>query len=398
MAKQRIVIVGGGFAGVKAALELGGDQRFAVTLISDRPDFEYHPSLYHTATGGVTAESSIPLQTILAGKPVTIMLDTATTLDRAQHIVSTTHGLHAEYDVLIVALGMVTNYFGIKGLEEFSYGMKSIAEVRELKAHIHKELTDDKAPDPNYVIVGGGPTGIELAGALPGYLRRVMQNHDIAPRPLSIDLIEAAPTLMPRLPAAVGQKIAKRLNKLGISLYLGKAVKGETATTLMVDDKPLATKTVIWTAGVTNNPFFKANSFKLTDKGKVEIDAYLQAEPNIYVLGDNANTEFSGMAQTALRDAKSVADNVRRALDKQPMVAYQPKKPVYVTPVGPHWAALYWHNFQLYGWAGSLMRSAANWVGYHDLEPWWPASKEWMTEFESQEECPTCAKAMTASE
>lgn len=393
MAKQRIVIVGGGFAGVKAALELGGDQRFVVTLISDRPDFEYHPSLYHTATGGATAESSIPLQTILAGKPVVIMLDSAATLDRTTHTVSTTKGLRAEYDILIVALGMVTNYFGINGLAEFSYGMKSIGEVRELKAHIHKELTDDKAPDPNYVIVGGGPTGIELAGALPAYLRRVMKNHSVSGRPLNIDLIEAAPTLMPRLPAAVGQKISKRLTKLGINVYLGKAVQGETADSLMVDGKPLATKTVIWTAGVTNNPFFKANNFKLTDKGKVEVDAYLQSEPNIYVLGDNANTEFSGMAQTALRDAKFVTDNVRRAMDGKQVVAYVPKKPVYVTPVGPHWAALYWRNIKLYGWPGSLMRSAANWVGYHDLEPWWPASKEWLTEFESQEECPTCAKS-----
>src|SRR5579863_105189 len=108
MAKQRVVIVGGGFAGVKAALLLGGDERFTVTLINDKPDFEYHPSLYHTATGGVAAESSIPLQTILAGKPVTIMLDNATSLDRQQRLVSTAKGLKANYDILIVALGMVT--------------------------------------------------------------------------------------------------------------------------------------------------------------------------------------------------------------------------------------------------------------------------------------------------
>jgi len=393
MAKKKVVIVGGGFAGVKAALELCADDRFAVTLISKQPDFQYYPSLYHTATGGTPAESSIPLETIFSGKDLTIMLDEATTLDRQKTLIKTKHGLKAEYDVLILALGVVTNYFGIKGLEEFSFGMKSIAEIRELKAHIHKQLTNDKAPDPNYVIVGGGPTGIELAGALPAYLKQVMLNHGVKHRALHIDLVEAAPNLMPRLPKDVGRAIAKRLRQLGIRLYLGKAVQGETANTLMVDSKPLSTHTVIWTAGITNHPFFNANGFALTDKGKVVVDKHLQAEPHIYVLGDNADTMYSGMAQTALRDALFVTGNLTLAANNKKMLPYRPVKPVHVTPAGPHWAALYWRGIRLYGWMGSALRSAANWIAYHDVEPWWPATQEWLTAFDTQEDCPVCVKA-----
>ena len=392
MAKQKVVVVGGGFGGVKAALELCGHEEFDVTLISNRPDFQYYPSLYHTATGGAVAESSIPLEKIFAGHTITIVLDTATKINRKKRTVSTQHHHTAEYDVLILALGVVTNYFGIKGLQEFSYGIKSLAEIQKLKAHIHNELTDEHTPDPNYVIVGGGPTGIELAGALPEYLRKVMKNHGIKHHALHIDLVEAAPRLMPRMPKDISAAIAKRLRRLGIRLYLGTAVQGETADALMIDNKPLATHTVIWTAGVTNHPFFKDNDFTLTDKGKVVVDKYLQAEPDIYVLGDNADTEFSGMAQTALRDAIFVARNIKRAAKGEKPEAYKPKQPIYVTPAGPHWAALYWHNIRLYGWLGATLRSAADWVGYHDLEPFWGASKQWLTEFEKQEDCPVCAK------
>jgi NADH dehydrogenase len=275
--------------------------------------------------------------------------------------------------------------------------MKSLAEIRELKAHIHQELRDDHAPDPNYVIVGGGPTGIELAGALPEYLRHVMTKHGIKHRALHIDLVEMAPHLMPRLPKDVGQSIANRLRSLGVRLYLGKAVQGETADALMIEGQPLETQTVIWTAGVTNHPFFHKNGFTLTDKGKVTVDQFLQAEPDIFVLGDNADTPYSGMAQTALYDAVFAAHNLIRVADGGGMRRYHAVEPVYVTPTGPHWAALYWRKIRVYGRLGSWLRSMANWVAYHDFEPWWRASKEWLTEFETEEDCPVCAKAKSTS-
>ncbi len=321
----------------------------------------------------------------------------ATELDRKQRLVKTAEGRSYQYDRLILSLGSVTNYFGIEGLAEYSYGTKSLKEVEELKAHLHRQLEDMHKPDLNYVIVGGGPTGIELAGALPHYLRKIMRAHHVRSRKFHIDLVEAAPRLVPRLPVSMSLAIARRLKRLGVALYIGKTVQGETADSLMVDGKSIQSHTVIWTAGMTNHPFFRDNKFELTPKGKVVVDHYLQAAKNIYVIGDNADTPFSGMAQTALHDAKFVAGNLIRHASSEAQAAYKPKKPIYVTPAGPHWAAVWWGRMRIYGRLGWMLRGFADLAGYHDLEPWWKAGEQWMSELATEESCPVCAGAYLKS-
>ncbi|HSW85837.1 MAG TPA: FAD-dependent oxidoreductase [Candidatus Saccharimonadales bacterium] len=390
---HHVLIVGGGFGGVKAALELADDSRFAVTLISDSTDMRYYPTLYHTATGSKGSNSSIPLHKIFENKPVRLIQATATTLDRKAKIINTKDGQKIEYDNLIMALGVVTNYFGIKGLSEYSYSVKSQAEVKRLKTHLHKQLTDEHQPDPHYIIVGGGPTGIELAGALPQYLKYITKNHGLARRRLHIDLIEAMPKLLPSLPKDVSRGVRRQLKRLGIRLYLGSAVQGETADELTVNGAPIRSHTVIWTAGVTNHPFFAANNFVLTARGKVAVDTYLLAENNIFVIGDNANTPFSGMAQTALRDGSFVANNLRRGASGKNFKSYIAKKPVSVIPAGPHWAAVIWGRFRVNGWLGYLLREAADVIGFHDFEPWPAAIKQFVTEFTVEDDCDICAIA-----
>ena len=389
--KKRVLVVGGGFGGIKAALALESAERFAITLLSNSPNFQYNPSLYHTATGGLAVQSNIPLSRIFEGKSVTLEQGEALQLDREAKAVKTSDGRTFPYDILVLALGMTTNYFGIKGLAEHSYGIKSVHEAERFKAHLHQQLIDEGKPDLNYIIVGGGPTGIELAGALPGYLRRIMQAHNVKHRAVHISLVEAAPHLVPRMPKRMGKAIERQLRRLGIKLHLGKAVQGETADALMVDGKPLPSHTVVWTAGQANAPFFKANSFTLTERGKVAVNEYLQAEPDIYVIGDNNNTMYSGMAQTALYDGNFVAKNLIRASEHKQPYPYKPKKPIYVLPAGPRWAAVLWGKVQLYGWLGWVLRSLADLRGFTDVEPWWRATEQWMTEFGGQEDCPVCA-------
>ena len=388
-----MLVVGGGFGGVKAALELSKHHNIDTTLLSDETNFSYHPTLFHTATGGSAAQSSIPLQDIFEGKSVVLVKGRAVSVDRKKQAVITEDGQSYPYDKLIISLGSVTNYFGIKGLAEYSYGTKSLREVQALKAHLHQQLIDEKRPDLNYVIVGGGPTGIELAGAMPAYLKKIMKAHHVRHRTVHVDLVEAAPRLMPRMPESMSYAIARRLRRLGVRLYLGKAVQGETADALMVGGKPIQSHTVIWTAGMTNHPFLKDNNFTLNPHGKVVVDKYLQAEKNIYVIADNADTPYSGMAQTALHDAKFVAGNIARHAAGEAQEVYQPKKPIYVTPAGPRWAAVLWGPVKLYGWIGYMLRSFADLAGYHDLEPWWRAGKQWITEFDEEESCAICAKA-----
>ncbi|MDB5169621.1 MAG: hypothetical protein JWN82_17 [Candidatus Saccharibacteria bacterium] len=394
MKKERVLIVGGGFGGVKAALELCDDNRFDVTLLSDDHNFRYYPTLYHAATGGKRANAIIPLATFFAKRSVTLVTGTATTLDRKAKTITTSQGEVHDYDTLILALGVVTNYFGIPGLAEFSYGIKSAEQVERFKAHLHQQLVDDHKPDLNYVIVGGGPTGIELAGALPQYLKQLMRSHGIQHRQVHIDLVEAAPRLMPKAPRDVARVLSRRLRRLGVRLHVGKVVQGQTANRLTVSGKPIQSHTVIWTAGVTNNPFFSDNGFVLTKRGKVATDIYLQAEDNIFVLGDNANTPHSGLAQTAVTDGKFVADNLKRRIHGRSYKSYAAEEPWNVIPVGKHWAFASRGSFRTYGILGWFLREAADLVAFHDYEPWQAAGKQWLTEFGSEESCQICQTAI----
>lgn len=389
--KQRVLIVGGGFAGVKAALELCEDDRFDVTLLSDDRELRYYPTLFHTATGGKRSNSSIPFETIFNKKIVNIVNGEAVSLDRKDKSITAADGVKYRFDTLILALGVVTNYFGIPGLDEYSYSIKTQAEVARFKAHLHQQLIDDRKPDLRYVIVGAGPTGIELAGSLPQYLRQIIKKHGLPRRKIHIDLVEACPRLLPRSSKATSRAVRRQLRRLKIKLYLNSVVKGQTADELNVGGRPIRSHTVVWTAGVTNHPFFAANHFALMGRGKVAVDVYLQTDPDVFVLGDNANTPYSGLAQTALRDGEFVANNLKRRASGKDFKSYNPKKPVSVIPAGPHWAAVDWGKFRFHGFVGYLIRQAAEFVGFHDLEPWRGAAKQWYTGFSYDDDCEVCS-------
>lgn len=389
--KHKVLVVGGGFGGVKAALELCEDPHFHVTLISDDSELRYYPTLYHTATGGKRVNSSISYSLIFAKKTIEIVTATATTLDRKNRTLVTSDGQLFDYDSIILGLGVVTNYFGIPGLPEYSYSIKSQAEVARLKAHLHQQLTDYRQPDLNYVVVGAGPTGIELAGALPAYLKQIMRNHGLSPRRVHVDLIEAAPRLLPRMPRDLSRTVKRRLSKLGVKLYIGSIVQGQTADELTINGKPIRSHTVIWTAGVTNHPFFAANNFVMMGRGKVAVDTYLQADENVFVLGDNANTPYSGLAQTALVDGTFIAKNLKRRARGKNFKSYVAKQPFTVIPVGKHWAAVCRGNLRIYGVLGWLLREAADFIGFKDLEPWQLATKQWLSEFSNQDDCEVCS-------
>lgn len=390
MKAKKVLIVGGGFGGVKAAVDLAKNGHFNVTLLTENDNFRYYPTLYRMATGGKRANSSIPLREIFNDLRITIRQGVAVKLDRAGRQVITEDGKAYDYDILVIGLGVVTNYFSIPGLKDFAYGIKSEEDASKLKDHLHHQLIDEQQPDLNYLVVGGGPTGIELAGALPAYLKQVMVSHGLKKRSVNVRLIEAAPRLLPRSPKRVSRIIRRRLRRLGVKLHIGKVVSGQTADALMVNGKAIRSHTVIWTAGVTNHPFFAKNNFVLMNHGKVATDVYLQTEPNIFVIGDNANTPYSGLAQTAVRDGAFVAKNLKRQAKGKRMKAYAPKLPISVIPAGRRWAVASWGNLYVHGWLGWLLREAADFVAFNDLETWPAAARQWTTGFEEEETCPKC--------
>jgi NADH dehydrogenase len=338
------------------------------------------------------------LSELLAGRHITLVHDTVTQLDPDRRVLSSA-GAKYHYDQLVLALGSVTNYFGIQGLEQFSYDIKSITGAERFKQHLHKELIDDRKPDLNYVVVGGGPTGVELAAALGDYLRRITRLHGLGHPRYRIELVEAAPRLLPRLPEAFSARVQRQLEALGVQVMTGAVVQAETAGALQLAGQSIATKTVVWTAGVANNPFFKANAalFKFAKNGKIEVDEHLQPSPHIYIIGDNASTQYSGMAQTAIADANFAADDIIHLYHNYPRVRYRPAAPVSVIPVGERWAAAQWGRFTFYGYPGFILRRLADLVGYADVESWSQALRVWLKDSRREDNCSICSPDQAAS-
>jgi NADH dehydrogenase len=391
--KTKIVIIGGGFGGVRLAHQLSRNSRIAITLISNQPHFSYYPQLYHAATGGSRSESALQLSDLFAGSGVDVVVDEFVDLDQKQHRVTTAGKRSFQYDYLVLALGNVTNYFGIKGLEQFSYGIKTITGAEDFKKHLHRELVELKHPEANYVVVGAGPTGVELSAALDGYLKRITKLHGMKTPSYHIDLVEAAPRVLPHSAEAVSKKVERRLKALGIDVMTGATVEGESAEALKLKDQTLESKTVVWTAGVSNHPFFKTREdiFKLSDHGKVTVSDHLQAFDRIYVIGDNADTEFSGLAQTAIADANFVAKDIIRRIKHVNRPIYQPQRPISVIPVGPRWASVEYGPIHLYGIVGWLLRRAADLIAYHDIEQWPKAVSVWLKEMSRDDGCAICS-------
>lgn len=377
---MNITIVGGGFAGVKTALELIKHPSIRVTLISDRDVFLYYPALYSTATGHSHLESWVPLKTVFKGKPrIKIVKDTITELDASAKTVTGEAGRAYKYDRVIFALGTVTTYFGIKGLDKYAQGIKSVDEIKRLQRHLHDELTQRHTPDSHFVIVGGGPTGVELSAAMGAYLRRLCDKYKLENHPITIDLVEAAPRILPRMSERASELVAARLAKLGVTIYTHTAVQSRTEGEIMMGDVSIKSHTVIWTSGVANNPFFAAHDkqFTLAPNGRVTVDAQMKVADGVYVIGDNAATQYTGLAQTALHDALFIARNIKRELAGKAPKAYKAVRPPVVVPVGPFWAIFEWHGLRFTGVLGAMLRRAADFMGYTDILPIGQALGAW---------------------
>lgn len=388
---MNVVIVGGGFGGVKTALELAKDSKMKVTLVSDRDHFLFYPALYSTATGQSRRQSIIPLSKLFAGTKVRVVIDTVISLDQIRRIVVTReHQLH--YDRVVMALGVVTSYFGISGLDTYSYSIKSASEIDRFKKHLHDKLTNEKHLDENYIIVGAGPTGVELSAALAHYLDRIATEHNIKHSRIKLSLVEAAPRVLPRMSERASELVTNRLKKLGVRVMTNKRVESEDDDSIIISGKDIPSKTVVWTSGVANHPFFAEHSdiFSLSKNGRVIVDEHLKADKHIYVIGDNADTPYTGLAQTAIYDGSYVAHAIQAEARDKLLPHHKPKKPAVVIPVGENWAILEYGDLRLTGYLAALVRKAADFIGYLDYFPIRIAMELWASGQSHEEECPTC--------
>lgn len=366
--KKHILIVGGGFGGVVAARKLSGYDNLKITLISDQSNFRYSPALYRVATGHRQRTAVIPLDYALP-KNVVFIEGSITKINRSQQTITLNNKIQLGYDKIILSLGVVTSYFNIPGLEENSFGIKNLAQLNQLRTHLHNDLVKNQSFDSNYLIVGGGPTGVELAADLGKYLRRMARQHHIKKRTVSLKIIEAQPRLLPTLNPKISKAATKRLHKLGVVVKTNKKVEYGTSRTLRVDNKSIPTQTVIWTAGTTNNPFYQKNKsqFKFSEKNKIIVDNRLRVDQNTYVIGDNAQTTYSGLAQTAIHQANFVAKDIEQSLNNGDTPDYTDHCPINIVPIGNKWAVLQYGKFCLSGWIPGILRTAADIIGYADI-------------------------------
>lgn len=377
---MHITIVGGGFGGIRSALKLAKDKENHITLVTDKDEFQYYPALYSSATGHSHLESWVPLSKIFDGiDNVHVVIDTIKTINPQVRYVEGESGKKYHYDRCILALGVVTTYFGIPGLDSYAYGIKSHQEVMKLKQHLYSEIMQEHAIDKHYVVIGAGASGVELAAALGSYIKRLCRQSGMEEQRVRINLIEAAPRVLPRMSRKTSEKVRNRLRKLGVSIQTGKRVEQATADEIMVSGKPLKSHTVIWTSGVMNHPFYQENAsaFNLAPNHRVLVDQYMRAASNVYVIGDNAATPYTGLAQTALHDALFVAKNIQREKRGRRPKEYRAVQPPVVVPVGERWAAFEWHRLRIYGWVAAVLRRAADFIGYNDVLPLGQALGVW---------------------
>ncbi len=368
---MQLVIVGGGFAGIKLALEASKRKVGKITLISDEDHFLHHATLYATATGKSLAESVVPLEELFAGnKDVTIVRDRLTDIDIAAKRAITSKGSY-RYDKLALAIGSVTNFFNTKGAATHSFGIRTLEEVKTFNDHVKHEIIADRKLDKNYVIVGAGATGIELAGALHEYLEHLSVVHQVNRAKVNITVVEAAPRVLPRLSTTASRIVTRRLKAMGVRVLLNHKVEELADDYVMVEGKKVPSETVVWTSGVANNPFFSAHEhlFKLAPNGRVEVNHYLEGHRDIFVLGDNNTVQYSGMAWPALAQGEFVAEHLARLKAKKPLKAFRPSAPPSGIPVGSDWAYVEWHGIYAAGLTGHLIRRQMELYGYKQLLP-----------------------------
>src|ERR1700722_19152665 len=338
--QHRVVIVGGGFAGLSAARKLRNAQ-VHVTLI-DRCNYHlFQPLLYQVATGSLSpANIAAPLRNILKRQKNTeVLLAEVIGVDMQNHRVVLSDG-SVDYDTLIVATGARHQYFGHDDWEKFAPGLKNVDDATHMRRQILLAFeAAEREPDPQklrawmtFVIVGGGPTGVELAGALGEIANDTLRNdfRNINPSEARIILVEGTDRILPPYPPSLSESAKKMVEHLGVTVRTGALVTDvkEESVTIRAGDRleQIPTRTISWAAGVLGSPLGRivaeATGAQLDEAGRVVVqpDLTVFGHPEIFVLGDLANFSHQtgqplpGVAQPAIQQGQYVADVIARRL------------------------------------------------------------------------------------
>src|SRR5262244_3093768 len=325
-----VVIVGGGFGGLAAARSLR-HAPVRVTVIDRSNHHLFQPLLYQVATATLApGDIAAPIRHLLRRqRNVTVAMAEVTGVDAANRRVLVNYlgrpDVPYAYDYLILATGAAHSYFGHNEFAPFAPGMKSLADDEAVRAKVLKAFeTAEIEEDPTkhqdlltFVLVGGGPTGVEMAGAL-AELRRYTLKSDfrrIDPQQARIILAEASPRLLATFPAALAHKAQARLERVGVEVRTGQPVKAIDEAHVVIGDERIACRTVIWTAGVTPSPAGTWLNAPTDKAGRVRVqpDCSVPGHPEVFVIGDTASLEqdgkpLPGVAQVAMQQGRFVGN------------------------------------------------------------------------------------------
>lgn len=336
----RIVIVGGGFGGLAAAKALKNAP--AQLLLIDRANHHlFQPLLYQVATSVLTpGQIGSPIRNILHKQEnTTVILGEVTGVDKDNKHVSVNSadrtGVPIPYDFLILATGVTHSYFGHNEFEKFAPGLKSLADAVAIRNKILQAFEQAEAEeDPSrhrdlltFVLVGAGPTGVEMASAIAVLVRNTLHSEfrRINPESARIILLDMAPRVLGPFSQELSQAAKKRLESLGVEVRLGHGVDQIDADGVVVAGERIFSKTVIWTAGVAPSPAGKWLNVGTDRAGRVRIqsDLSVPGHPEIFVVGDTASLDqdgkpLPGVAQVAIQQGRYAGNLILRCLTNKP--------------------------------------------------------------------------------
>ncbi|HTV82987.1 MAG TPA: NAD(P)/FAD-dependent oxidoreductase [Acidobacteriaceae bacterium] len=339
--RPRVLIVGGGFAGTQAAKALV-HLPVDVTVIDRRNHFTFQPLLYQVALAVLSpADIASPIRTILRGNANTeVLMDEAIGFDLAQRSVRLRSGVEMRYDYLMLATGATHSYFGHNDWASTAPGLKTIEDAIEIRRRVllafelaeRRKLETGSHPPLNFVIVGGGPTGVELAGAICEitryYLRRDFRHID--PAQARVLLLEGGPRLLPSYPEALSLKAEQQLAGLGVELHDSTIVTDVQPGYVIAGGRRIDSVVTLWAAGVQASPLGRMLGVPTDKRGCVRVNATLNPDghPEIFVCGDLAHFEqdgkqVPGVAQPAMQMGDYVAKTIASDLSRQPRPAFR---------------------------------------------------------------------------
>jgi NADH dehydrogenase len=371
-----VVIVGGGFGGIAAAKALR-DAPVRITLIDRTNHHLFQPLLYQVATSVLSpGDIASPIRGILRGQAnVSVTLGEVKSVDKAERNVTVdlSDGTREAiaYDYLVLATGARHSYFGKDEYEKYAPGLKNLADALALRNRIlhafeQAETTEDPVKKGllTFVLVGAGPTGVEMAGAMATLVRRTLKSsfRRINPQPARIIIIDQANRILGPFSEALSKKAQKHLEGLGVEVRLGHGIESIDGDGVVVDGERIISKTVIWTAGVAASPAGKWLNAETDRAGRVRIqqDLTMTGYPEVFVIGDTASLNqdgkpLPGVAQVAMQQGRYAGKLIhRRVIRRKDMAPFRYFDKGNMAVAGGNFAVLQCRKVQLSGLLGWL--------------------------------------------